>query len=164
MRSGLIGGLSVVAVSWLVFTPRLVAACEPAPNHSVDIAEDDSPECVTIEDAFSYEHGGLRVDNQCEEEFAFEVEDCPGCGDAISVAPGEMATMVIESREQASSATLSWSVGETSGQVRADIDWRDNSGACNGLGCHIGGSRHDNPPLWAASLLLLALVSRRSRH
>jgi len=146
----------------LVFVPGSASACEPAPNHSVEVVEDDSPDCATIDDAFAYGEGALRVDNQCEEALTLEPGDCAGCGETLTVEPGETATMVVENREQASSPTLTWSVGDTSGEVRADVDWQDNSDACDGLGCRVGAPA-DRLPLWAASLLVLAPLRRRAR-
>lgn len=165
-RSVSIAGLSFVVGSLLALAPGHASACEPAPDHSVDVVEDDSPDCVTIASAGDYEAGSLWVDNQCEDAIMLEAEDCPGCGDAVTVEAGEMATMAIENREQSSSATVTWSLGDDSGQVRADIDWQDNSGACSGLGgCAVAGSQRTRSTLWATALLVLGgLARRRSRR
>ena len=162
MRLALIAGISVFG-AWLGLVPRPATACSPAPNHFVQIVEDDSPECAVIEVSASYVAGGLFVNNQCAEPFTFEVEDCPACEEPITVQPGEESLMVIEDREQASSVALAWSVGDMSGQLRADVDWKDNSGACDGNACRVGGTGGAPLGLLCAALVVLSGFARRPR-
>ena len=162
MKRVAVAGLSFVFGSLLALASGSASACEPAPDHSVSIIEDDSPDCVTVSNGTDYLAGKLSVDNQCEDPITIEAEDCPGCGEAITVEGGETASMEIETREQSSSATVTWTLGDDTVQVRADIDWRDNSDACSGIGgCAVARSGH--APVWAAGILLLAGLARRRR-
>lgn len=163
-RSVTVAGLSFVFGSLLALGSGSASACEPAPDHSVSIIEDDSPDCVTVSNGTDYLAGKLLVDNQCEDPITLEAEDCPGCGEAITVEAGETASMEIETRDKSSSATVTWTLGDHTGQVRAEVDWQDNSDACSGIGgCAIAGSQKARPALWATALLVLGGLARRRR-
>ena len=140
-------------------------ACSAAPNHSVALTADDSPECLLIEDAFAYDSAALRIRNDCEEMATIAGVDCERCGDELEIGVGEMnLVFVVETEEQIGEQTIAWSVGEQTGTVTADVAWQDNSNACAGFdddgSCSTTAAGTRTPILF----LLIGLVALRRRR
>ena len=160
----------------LLTLPSAASACDPAPNYTVEITQDQTPECVVIDDAFDYDVGALNVSNQCEEPLSLEADSCEACGEALDLEPGEQGQFVLEDRNQPGNTeqSVTWSLGDTTGTVLTRVRYQDNSGACEGWGesegegdgdeaargCRLGAPAESAP--WLLGLGLLLVWRRRS--
>ncbi len=152
--------------------PTSATACDPAPNYSVTVMPSEAPDCLVIEDAFDYDAGALRVDNQCEEAVSIEGDGCEACGEALQLEPGEQGRFVLEDRDQPGETdqSVTWSLGDMTGTLATRVHFQDNSGACDGWdegggplgagGCHVGSPRQSGPWMLGLGLGLLLLVRR----
>jgi len=153
----------IVGISLVVFPVRSASACKPAPNHSLNIAGDDSPACVALSNHSTYEAAELTIDNQCTEVFQLSGNVCTDCDASLSVEPGTQAMFVVERREQASKSTLTWETGGSSGEVLVEVAWSDNTGACDRLGCQVSEPNRNIPwYLGLGCLVVGGLVRRRT--
>lgn len=168
--------LIVATSAALHLAPESADACDVAPDHQVEVILDDTPECVTVTDAFNYGSGALRIDNQCEDTLTIAPTDCEACGASIDIIAGTEEWYDIETRTVAdglaegtvTAATVSWTLVDQSGTIEAEVAVYDNSDACDdwdgGRGCAVG-SGHGSGAAWLILCVIGLLAgSRRSRR
>lgn len=171
-----LGTVTILCVG-VCMLPAPAAACDPAPDHQVAVVADDTPECVTVRDAFNYGSGALSIDNQCADTLTVAGLDCPTCDDPVDIAPGTEEWFTVETRTVAdgisegsvNESSLSWTLVDQSGTVEVAVTIYDNSDACddwNNTGCEIsgGGAGGDGSSgVWFVAGLLGLVWWRRSR-
>ena len=142
-------------------------ACSPAPNYWVSLDPVQTPDCLVLQDADSYESGALLVSNNCDDEATVKAVDCNGCGGPITVQPGSQDTFRLEGRilEEGTTSvqTVSWEVGDDSGEFNSTVTYNDNSDACDGFDNACSTVLTQPAPLTAAWLAVLILVGLRRR-
>lgn len=157
--------IGLITFAGLLADSAAALACEPPHSHLTEVIADDSPECLSLDGNPFYAAGTVSVLNECGEEVVLRVVECDLCDSQLVLAPGESANLTVEARGRAefgeSAITrqiYTWELGEAEGIFKTEVNYRDNSQACNSVfGCSQSGA-FGSPAGGGAVVLLLVMV------
>jgi len=73
--------------SLVLVAPQRAEACDPAPNFSAELAEEDAPECLAFSARGDYGSSSLSVRNDCIGDVTLSKgDDCAACADTVTIA------------------------------------------------------------------------------